>query len=323
MEAVVLAGGYATRLWPVTRHRAKPLLPLGGEPIVDRILRPLEEEPRIDTVHVSTNERFADDFREHLDDRGYEKTRLVVESTREEDEKLGTVGALAELVESEGVDDDLLVIAGDNLFSFDISGFVDYFEDRATPCLAAYDVGSREEATEYGVVDIGGDGGDRVVGFEEKPANPPTSLVSIACYAFPAGSLGALDSYLVGDGNPDAPGYFVEWLHERENVGAFTFDGAWFDVGTPGSYIDANAYATDGSLVEEGATVRDTDVGDGVYVMDGATVESSSLERTIVFDGATVRGSALRGSVVDSDAHIEGLDLSGALVGAHSRLDGS
>jgi glucose-1-phosphate thymidylyltransferase len=319
MEAVVLAGGYATRLWPITRHRAKPLLPLAGEPIVDRILRPLEDEPRVETVYVSTNERFADDFREHIDEQGYEKARLVVEPTREEDEKLGTVGALAELVESEDVDDDLLVVAGDNLFSFDVSEFVGFFEERSAPSLAAYDVGSREEATEYGVIDVDG---DRVVGFEEKPDDPPSSLVSIACYAFPVGSLGTLDDYLAGDGNPDAPGYFIEWLHEREEVGAFTFDGAWFDVGTPESYIDANAHVMDRSLVEEGATVENTEVGDDVYIMEGATVQGSSLERTVVFGGATVRDCTLRGSVVDSKAHLEDLDLSGALVGAHTHING-
>ncbi|MGK2230209.1 MAG: glucose-1-phosphate thymidylyltransferase [Methanobacteriota archaeon] len=319
MEAVVLAGGYATRLWPITRHRAKPLLPLAGEPIIDRILRPLDEEPRIETVYVSTNQRFADDFREHLDDRGYEKTRLAVEPTRDEDEKLGTVGALAELIDSEEVNEDLLVVAGDNLFSFDLSEFVDYFDERGTPCLAAYDVGSRDEATEYGIVDIDG---DRVVGFEEKPDDPPSSLVSIACYAFPADSLGALDDYLAGDGNPDAPGYFVEWLHDRENVGAFTFDGGWFDVGTPGSYIDANAHAMDGSRIEDGATVEDTDVGEDVYVMEGATVADSSLESTVVFNDATVRDCTLRGSVVDSDAYVEDLDLSGALVGSHTHING-
>ncbi len=320
MDAVVLAGGYATRLWPVTRHRAKPLLPVAGEPLVDRILRPLEDEPRVETVYVSTNERFADDFDAHVE--GYEKARLVVEPTREEDEKLGTVGALAELVESEDVDDDLVVIAGDNLFSFGVSEFIDYFEERGTPCLAAYDVGGREEATEYGVVALGDEDGDRVVGFEEKPDEPPSSLVSVACYAFPAGSLGALNEYLADDGNPDAPGYFVEWLHERENVGAFTFDGAWFDVGTPESYLDANEYLLDGPLVENGAEIENADIGDGVYVMDGATVRGSSLERTVVFDGAAVRGSSLRGTVVDSEARVDSVDLTDSVVGGYSRVNG-
>jgi len=319
MDAVVLAGGYATRLWPITRHRAKPLLPVAGEPIVDHILRPLEDEDRVDTVYVSTNERFADDFREHLDEVGYEKTELVVEPTREEDEKLGTVGALAELVERVKIDDDLLVIAGDNLFSFEVSEFLDYFEDHGTPSLVAYDVGSREEASSYGLVELDG---DRVVGFEEKPDEPESTLVSIACYAFPADALGRLDEYLSGDGNPDAPGYFVEWLHEREDVGAYTFDGAWFDVGTRGSYLDANAYLSDGALVEEGAVVEGTELGDNVYVTRGAIVEDSVLERTVVFGDATLRDCSLRNSVVDSETSLENVDLSGALVGAHTSLEG-
>jgi len=319
MDAVVLAGGYATRLWPITRHRAKPLLPVAGEPIVDRILRPLEDEERVETVYVSTNQRFADDFREHLDGR-YDKAELVVEPTREENEKLGTVGALAELVERVGVEDNLLVIAGDNLFSFDVAEFLEYFEDRGTPCLTAYDVGSREEASPYGLVELDG---DRVVGFEEKPDEPESTLVSIACYAFPGDALGRLKEYLKGDGNPDAPGYFVEWLHERENVGAFTFDGAWFDVGTRSSYLDANAYLLDGALVEDGASVEKTDVGDNVYVMEGATVEDSVLENTVVFDGATVRDCSLRGTVVDSNTHLENVGLNSALVGAHTRLNGT
>ncbi|MDZ7689452.1 MAG: NDP-sugar synthase [Halobacteriales archaeon] len=319
MDAVVLAGGYATRLWPITRHRAKPLLPVAGEPIVDRILRPLEDEDRVETVYVSTNERFADDFREHLDG-SYDKTEIVVEPTREEDEKLGTIGALAELVERVNVDDDLLVIAGDNLFSFDVSEFVDYFEDRGTPCLTAYDVGSREEASSYGLVELED---DRVVGFEEKPDEPESTLVSIACYAFPANTLRRLDEYLAEDGNPDAPGYFVEWLHERENVGAFTFDGAWYDVGTRDSYLDANAYLLDSALVEDGASVEGTEVGENVYVMEDATVEDSVLENTVVFDGATLRDCSLLDSVVDSETHLENVDLNSALVGAHTKLNGN
>jgi glucose-1-phosphate thymidylyltransferase len=320
MDAVVLAGGYATRLWPITRHRAKPLLPVAGEPIVDRILRPLEDEERVKTVYVSTNERFADDFREHLDERGYEKTELVVEPTREEDEKLGTVGALAELVERVSMDDDLLVVAGDNLFSFELSEFVGFFEERATPCIASYDIGSREEASSYGLVELDG---DRVVGFEEKPDEPESTLISIACYAYPADTLGRLDEYLADEGNPDAPGYFVEWLHKRENVGAFTFDGAWFDIGTRSSYLDANAYMLDGALVEDTASVEGTEVGENVYVMEGATVEDSVLENTVVFDGATLKDCTLRDSVVDSETHLENIDLSSALVGAHTKLNGT
>ena len=129
MDAVVLAGGYATRLWPITRHRPKMMLPVGETTVIDRVLTELETDDRIEDVYVSTNERFATDFEAHLEERGYEKPQLSVEDTTEEDEKFGVIGALAQLVDREGVDDeDLLVIAGDNLISFDVSDFIDCYE---------------------------------------------------------------------------------------------------------------------------------------------------------------------------------------------------
>ena len=125
MKAVVLAGGYATRMWPITKHRPKMFLPVGESTVIDRIFAELEADDRIEEVYVSTNERFAPDFEAHLAESEFEKPRLSVEETSEEDEKFGVVGALAQLVDRVGVDDDLLVIAGDNLISFDVADFLD------------------------------------------------------------------------------------------------------------------------------------------------------------------------------------------------------
>jgi len=317
MDAVVLAGGYATRLWPVTRHRPKMLLPVGERTVIDRILAELEADDRIEEVYLSTNERFADDFRSHLAESGFEKPRLSVEETIDEDQKLGVVGALAQLVDRENVTGDLLVVAGDNLFSFDLSGFLDVFEANATPTLAAYDVGSRERAKSYGVVDLDG---DRIVGFREKPDDPPSTLVSIACYAFPAADI-RFAEYLDGDNNPDEPGWFIQWLQARRPVQAFSFDSAWFDIGTPASYLEAVSWALDGdALVADSATLEGADIGENVHVMRDARVVDSALSRSVVFPGATVEDSELRDSIVDREATLRDLDLSGALVGAHSEL---
>ena len=318
MEAVVLAGGYATRLWPITKHRPKMLLPVGDSTVIDRIFAELEADDRIDTVHVSTNERFAEDFEAHLADRTFELPTLSVEETTEEAEKFGVIGALAQLVDREGVEDDTLVIAGDNLISFAVADFLDFFEAVDGPALAAYDVGSRERAKSYGVVDVED---DRVVDFQEKPASPSSTLVSIACYGFPAATLGELDAYLAGDNNPDEPGWFIQWLHRRRAVHAFTFDGAWFDIGTPESYLDAVAWALDGdNLVAETASVDGSSLGANVHVMAGATVEDSHLDRSLVFPDATVRGCDLRGSIIDEDTRVENLDLNEALIGAHTQI---
>jgi len=267
---------------------------------------------------VSTNERFADAFTEYLEGSRFEKPRLSVEGTTGEDEKLGVVGALAELIDREGVTDDLLVVAGDNLISFNIAEFVDFFAERETATLAAYDVGSRERATAYGVLDLDG---DRVVGFEEKPDEPSSTLVSIACYAFPSATLGRFQEYLDADENPDEPGWFVQWLQARQPVHAFGFDGAWFDIGTPESYLDAVAWALDGeAYVAPDARVEDATLGPAVQVLGGAEVENAHLERTVVFPGASVSGCEVDGTLVDEGVRIEGVDLTGALVGRDSRI---
>jgi len=318
MEAVVLAGGYATRLWPVTKNRPKMLLPVGESTVIDRILGELEADERIDEVYLSTNERFAEDFEAHLAESAFEKPTISVEDTTEEDEKFGVVGALAQLVEREGIEDeDLLVIAGDNLISFDVADFLDFFEEKGATTLAAYDVGSREKAKSYGLVELDG---DEVVDFQEKPDEPNSTLVSIACYAFPAEEV-RFDEYLQGGNNPDEPGWFIQWLVDDGEVNAFTFDEAWFDIGTPDSYLEAVSWQLQGeNFVAESATIEDTTLGDNVHVLDGAEVVNSNLDRAVIFPQTTIRDCDIRESIIDRETRVESLDLSGALIGAHTQI---
>ena len=318
MKAIVLAGGYATRLWPITKHRPKMFLPVGDTTVIDTVFEDLEADDRITEVYVSTNERFAGEFESYLAGREFEKPTLSVEDTTGEDEKFGVVGALAQLIDREGVDEDLVVVAGDNLISFDVAEFVDFFEAADTPAIAAYDVGSKERATSYGLVELDG---DRVVDFQEKPDDPKSTLVSIACYAFPAETLPDLSTYLSDGNNPDEPGWFLQWLQSRGPVHAFTFDGAWFDIGTADSYLDAVEYALEGgTLVADDATVEGSDLGDVVHVMSGATVTDSTLDRAVVFPDATIADSEIRNSVIDEGVTLEGVDLSGALIGSYTSI---
>ncbi|GAA0461756.1 NDP-sugar synthase [Halococcus dombrowskii] len=317
MDAIVLAGGYATRLWPITKHRPKMFLPVGGADVIDRIFDELETDDRIEDVYVSTNERFAPEFERHIAESEFTKPRLSVEETTDEDEKFGVVGALAQLVEREDIDDDLLVIAGDNLISFSLSDFVDEFESRGAPTIAAYDVGSKERASSYGLVELDG---DQVVDFQEKPDEPNSTLVSIACYAFPAEAL-AFDEYLAGDNNPDEPGWFIQWLQATRAVYAYTFDGAWFDIGTPESYLETVAWALDGdAAIDAEATVENSEIGSGVHVMDGAVVRNSTIERSVVFPNTTVEDCTVRDSILDEEVDVAGTELTDALVGAHTKL---
>lgn len=293
-------------------------LPVGESTVIDRIFTELEADQRISEVFVSTNARFAETFKEYLASHNYEKPRLSVEETTEEDEKFGVVGALEQLIEREEISDDLLVIAGDNLISFEIAEFVDFFNSSTGAALAAYDVGSIDRAQSYGVVDLED---SQVVGFEEKPDRPASTLISIACYGFPAETLPMFRTYLDGGNNPDEPGWFIKWLKDQTPVYAFTFDEAWFDIGTPESYLDAVRWALDGeSLISEDATIEDSEIGENVHVMSGATIRASRLEDSIIFTDSSIRNCELRECIIDRETDIAGIDLSGALIGAHTQI---
>ncbi|MBX0285961.1 NDP-sugar synthase [Halomicroarcula sp. F28] len=318
MKAIVLAGGYATRMWPITRHRPKMLLPVGESTVIDGIVDELEGDERISEILISTNDAFADEFETHFEERGTDKISMSVEDTSDEDEKFGVVGALAQLVEREGLgDEDLLVIAGDNLFGFDISEFIDHFKSYDDPTLAAYDVGDLEKAKSYGLIQVEG---DEIVDFQEKPDNPKSTLVSIACYAFPADAI-RFDEYLAGDNNPDEPGWFIQWLVDQGSVRPFSFDDVWYDIGTADSYLEAVEFALEGGqIIADDATVENSKLGDNVHVLPGATIKNSSVENTVVFQDASITDADVSDSVIDEEASVHDKDLDGSLLGQNTRV---
>lgn len=318
MKAIVLAGGYATRLWPITRERPKMLLPVGNETVIDTILSDLETEDRISEVFISTNQRFADDFRDFLAESQFEKPTLSVEQTAAEDEKLGVIGSLVRLIDREGIDENVVIVAGDNLIGFHLSKFVDFFDWKPGPALAAYDVESKEKASSYGLVDVDG---DVVTSFQEKPDDPNSTLVSIACYGFTSDTLNRLPEYLERGYNPDEPGWFLQWLHDRTTISAFTFDNAWFDIGTPEGYLDALGWVLDGdAIVAESASIENTDIGNTVHVMANAELTDSSLERAVVFPETTIEDSTIRSTIVDHSARLVGSSLTDTMISAYSQI---
>lgn len=241
MRAVVLAGGYARRMWPLTKNRPKHLLPIAGRPMLDYVMASLEAVPAIEEIFVSTNMRFQDQFGNYLDGlRTEKKISLFVEDTFSEEEKLGSVGALGYLIKKKRLDDELLVIGGDNIFSFQMTDFIEYFHEKDANTIALYDVGSREKARLYGVVRI--DGECRIIGFEEKPSNPESTLISTACYAFTKRGVQNVLRYLEEGNDPDKMGHFIEWLYRHDDVYGYVFSGFWFDIGSIDSYRAADEH---------------------------------------------------------------------------------
>ena len=235
MRAVILAAGYATRLSPLTDSIAKQLLPVGGRPMLDWVCDRVDEVTA--DIHLVTNGRFAEDFRRWATRRG--GVTVHDDGTVSNDDRLGAIGDIAFVLEQTGLDDDLLVIAGDNLFDFGLHGFAAFWGLKGVgSAVAVYDCGDLELATHYGVVELDED--DRLVGFEEKPSEPATTLVATATYLYHREHLPLVARYL-GEGNPpDQPGRLVAWLCGREPVYGYAFEGEWYDIGSPDQLLEAD-----------------------------------------------------------------------------------
>jgi len=240
MKAVILAGGYAKRMWPLTKDRPKHLLPIAGRPMLDYVIASLEPVPTLEEIFISTNMKFQSQFEEYLKNLRMKKIRLFVEETRSEEEKMGSVGALGYLIRENRIDDELLVVGGDNIFSFKMTDFIDYFHAKKADAIALYDIKSREKARLYGVVQI--DEKYKIIDFQEKPENPQSTLISTACYAFTRKGVQSVLTYLEEGNDPDKMGHFIEWLYKHKDVYGFVFTGTWFDIGSFESYRAADEY---------------------------------------------------------------------------------
>jgi glucose-1-phosphate thymidylyltransferase len=236
VKAIVLAAGYATRLRPLTDTWAKELLPVGGKPILTSIVESIATVADVDEVHVVTNAHKAPAFVEWAKDR---EVTVHDDGTSTNEDRLGAIGDMQFVIERAGIDDDLLVIAGDNLFEFDLSEFVGYWRTKGTAsAIAVRDVGTRELAQRYGIVDLADDG--RVLDFVEKPEDPPSTLAATATYLYHRAHVPLVRTYL-DDGNPpDQPGRLVAWLHQREPVYGWAFDAGWYDIGDHEQLLEAD-----------------------------------------------------------------------------------
>ncbi len=239
MKAVILCAGFGSKLYPITDDRPKQLLPVGDRPILDRIVDRLHPIHQLDQVYVVTNERFYPHFQSWFDEQEHElDLELVNDGSSTQSERLGAIRDIEYVIEEKNIQEDLLVIAGDNLLEFELTDFVSFFEEHGT-AVGITEMGERE-VDSYSIVETAED--HRVIDFQEKPAAPRQSTISIGLYLFKHQHLIKIQEYLDGDRNPDEPGYLIQWLHRQVPVYGFRFDGPWYDIGDITSYNEANAY---------------------------------------------------------------------------------
>ncbi len=242
MKVIILAAGYATRLYPLTLTTPKPLLPVAGKPMIDYVIDHVAAVGGIDRVLIVTNDKFAAPFQRWADDRRARKDPLdltvVNDGSTDESNKLGAIGDLHLVLTRERIDDDIIVVAGDNLFSEPLGGFGAFCRGKNAPVLAVYDVGSLEEIRKYNAITF--DAASRITFFEEKPRQPASTVTGIALYYYPRATLPLIRQYIAEGNNPDQPGRLVQWLYPRTPVYVWPVPGLWFDIGSKETLEEAN-----------------------------------------------------------------------------------
>ena len=232
MKAIILAAGYATRLYPLTIDKPKALLPIAGKPILDYIVDEIETIDEVTSLAIISNDKFYGNFEDWKSNR---KTRLDItvlnDNTTDDTNKLGAVGDISFAIDRLGIDEDILVMAGDNIFTFKLKEFADYYKEKNADTILAKKIDNINDLKRMGnaVLDENG----KVLDMVEKPENPPSDVAVFAVYMYKKETVPMIKQYLAEGGNPDAPGFLPSWLHKKKDVYAYLFNGDCYDIGNP------------------------------------------------------------------------------------------
>jgi len=217
MKVIVLAAGYATRLYPLTENKAKPLLPVAGKPILEYILDDVSNIAAVEEVIIVSNRKFFRQFEEWKKDyHCCVPISLIDDGTLTNDTRLGAIRDIQLAIDEMSLHDDTMVLAGDNIYDFSLQGFVDFFLHKRNDCIMVHEEKDTDKLRKTGVAEVAKDG--RVLSFEEKPAVPRSFYAVPPFYIYRKDTLPLFADYLEEGNNPDAPGNFIAWLCRRKDV---------------------------------------------------------------------------------------------------------
>lgn len=237
MDVILLNAGYATRLYPLTINTPKSLLPLGKKKIIDYIMDAIDSMDNVNRVILVTNSRFAHKFTDWADscDRtGKAPITILDDGTDSDDNKRGAIGDIMFAIKECSIEDDLCILAGDNIFTYDINEMKALFEEKHAPTLVAINVPEKKQLQRLAVAVLDDNG--QVMDMAEKPQEPKSHWGIYATYFYNKEILPMFDEYIAEGCSPDAPGNFPSWLYKKMPVFAYKADGYCIDIGTPDNY---------------------------------------------------------------------------------------
>ena len=233
MKCLILAAGYATRLYPLTENFPKPLLKVGGKTILDWLIEDIDKSGRIDRYAVVTNRKFAGIFSEWAAASKY-GIDVVDDNTETNETRLGAVLDIQFAVDKLGIDDDLLIVAGDNLLDFSLTGFIEYATEKNASCTMRYFEPDENKLRKSGVSVV--DMQDRVLSFEEKPQEPKSHFATPPFYFYKKEDLRLIGAAIEDGCGTDAPGSLVGWMCAHSTVYSMEMPGSRYDIGNIQSY---------------------------------------------------------------------------------------
>ena len=251
MRAVILAAGYATRMYPLTKTRPKSLLPVGKRVVLDWMMASLHGLPELTEIALVTNAKFAAQFDAWIRLRAFRvPVRLINDGSASDEQRLGAIRDLTLAIGQAPAQEPLLVTAGDHIVDWDLQSLCAFGQAHAPHAtVAAYRLPDLTEASRFGIVEM--DGAQRLIHCEEKPRRPRSGMAMICLYYLPTAVFPRLRQYLALGRNTDAPGNFIAWLSQQEPVYGWPTQGAYFDIGTLESYD-----ATCAALTERAAASK-------------------------------------------------------------------
>ncbi|NPV51066.1 MAG: NDP-sugar synthase [Candidatus Methanofastidiosum sp.] len=302
MIGIVLAGGFATRMKPLTC--SKPLLPLGNKSCLEHVCDKLSEIKNLDKIYITTSKLFEEDYRKWVDSSELgEKFQLFIEPAKSEAEKLGALRAILYLIDSKGISDDLLICAGDNYFDFSIKELVDTYKKSNSLTVGLHDLKDMEKVKLYSEITLEN---NYIKHFEEKPKDPKSSLVSTALYIYPKSSISLLRK-AVDSGYVDSPGKFIEFaVRMGHPIYGKVMGGKWIDIGDRDSYLEANSLLLKGkSFIGENSKIDEKcEIGNNVVIGKDCNITSSHIDNAVILPNSIVSSSTIINAVIGANSKI-------------------
>lgn len=232
MKCILLCAGYATRLFPLTENFPKALLEIEeGKPLLNYIVDEVNTLDEVSEIYLVTNNRYAKHFEEWSKKLNNPKEiKIINDHTMSNDDRLGAIGDINYVINQAGINNDVIIIAGDNLFDYPLVDLMKYYHEKNAPIVCTKEMDDMEALKRFAVAKI--DSNDQILDLVEKPEHPESNIAVYATYIYPKEVLKEFKNYLEEGNNPDAPGYFVEYLYKKLPVYAYKFQGETYDVGT-------------------------------------------------------------------------------------------